>query len=39
MKVEDQIRIVRGLVEDYFDKNAEYSIQDKATRTWKGLIL
>jgi len=35
MKVEDQIRIVRGLVEDYFDKNAEYSIQDKATRTWE----
>jgi hypothetical protein len=33
MKVEDQIRIVRELVEDYFDNNAEYSIKDKATRT------
>ena len=33
MKAEDQIRIVRELVEDYFDKNAEYSILDKATRT------
>lgn len=35
MKVEDQIRIVRELVEDYFDKNSEYSIKDKATRTWE----
>lgn len=35
MKVEDQIRIVRELVEVYFDKNAEHSIQDKAIRTWE----
>ena len=35
MKVEDQIRIIRELVEDYFDKNAEYSILDKATRNWE----